>query len=528
MSVNTDPLAKWVAELAEHAVQERAQKTRESSWDADWDFLVSSKQWSGSLPTYRYPIVVNVWRRDFHQLMAVLTGGRPVLKIVPQGMSNPANMEVWQHALWSVIKTERIMERWGEAIAWGLIGDGGWLKVGYGSRDPNADQPDVLVSCPHPSKILPDPDCTDPSLRECGYILYEEEADLSVISQRYPERGHEVMPDKESSWVGSGPTSQHTGSIASAASSPTGWSQKGGFQRARAIIRELWIDDSTMEHYTEEVVTDIDLSTGQPTVKKVDRWKPKYPYGRVITCTKDVVLRDIPNPFGSAFGHNYRWPFVFVPMAEAPHRLWRPGLASDQTELQRAINKMQSLMLENSIKCTNAIMIRDRDDSDDEDITLFPGCTITKDRGSEVKVVFPQPLPAAALQFQDQLIRRMSECIGLADPPVSPGQAVAAKTVSFMQQKGHFLLGEMAKLAESSLEQLGQRIAGLQRSRYLPGRRIPMFSEERIQQPAEHAWPELPDSLQVRVEASSGWQEQIAALMAQAAASDPRQGKPKR
>jgi hypothetical protein len=106
--------------------------------------------------------------------------------------------------------------------------------------------------------------------------------------------------------------------------------------------------------------------------------------------------------------------------------------------------------------------------------------------------------------------------VGLHDPPIAPGQAVAAKTVAFLQQKGSFLLGVLAMLGDQALEQLGTRMVGLMQDRYLPGRPIPFFENETLVGFAK--LPEIPASLRMRVEATSAFQELMATAGAMAQA----------
>jgi hypothetical protein len=334
-----------------------------------------------------------------------------------------------------------------------------------------------------------------------------------------------------------------------------------------ADVAEQWIDDPATETYTEQEITNLgELVAGwmgkmqgasydekmklmglgerrdlpgyrgllprlrerfgaldiEPEYADVDKLRWMYPKGRVITCTREVVLRDIPNPYAKAFSWAQRWPLVYVPGAVAPGKVWRPGLLSDMSDLQWAINKSLSLLLENEIKCTNAMVIADEGAMDDDEwdmLQLFPGVKIKKERGTDVSVVFPQPLPAQAFQFPDYMIRKLEEAVGLQDPQMPPGQAVAAKTVAFMQQKGSFLLGIMAKGMDEALERVGARMVGLMRDRYLPNRMIPYFEGEEMKSGMTRPLPQLPGSLQLRVEATSAFQEQqqTAALMAQAA-----------
>src|SRR5262249_24685202 len=161
-----------------------------------------------------------------------------------------------------------------------------------------------------------------------------------------------------------------------------------------------------------------------------------------------VVLADRPNPWGKAFGWEMRYPYVYFPGAIFPNTLYRPGLLSGQREMQKSINKSLSLLVENSIKVTNAIVIADDNALEDDDwdlLSLFPGVKIRKRPYSDFRVDFPRPVPPQAFQLPDVLIRKLEENVGLHDPPIAPGQSVSAKTVSFMQQKGSFLMGILAK-----------------------------------------------------------------------------------
>lgn len=576
--------ADWVFGVLEHAADQRKKMTREPYWASDLDFLKGA-QWEGPLPTYRRPITMNAWRRAHHISLAVITGGRPTLKLVPQGQMDESALKVWQDGLWAVLKNEHVFEQaYVDALAWAWLADGGWMKVGYGVRGHGTgEQPDVLISAPHPSKVYPDPDCTDPTLRECSYIIFRDTLDLSTITNRYPEHGWRVKPDGHASlkwpqeppkWIG--PSGGDTMSPAG------GWRVSADYRREKATVVEYWADESSRETFVEQEIVNLDEVTQYwldrilganghpiappaiaaeamarltllakspapkeleketpwfaerfggpppvtPEVRDVKKWRWRYPYGRVITCTRDVVLRDIPNPYGKAFGHSNRWPFVFIPGAHHPSCLWRPGLLSNKIETQRSVNKGLSLLLENFIKVTNALVIADDNAMEDEDwdlLTLVPGAKIRKRTATDVKVVFPQPLPGHAFQFPDYMIRKLEEEVGIHDPPIAPGQSVSSKTVAFMQQKGSFLLGITAKMGDEGLERLGQRVVGLMRDRYVPGRQIPFFHGEMIQGKVGAEMkelPEIPESLQLRVEATSAFQEIMAANMSMAAAGE--------
>jgi len=557
-----EELADWVFELLGHAASMRKKITREDKWDSDFAFLKGS-QWTGPLPSYRRPIKMNAWARALHIALSIVIGNRPILKLIPQGTNVDSNvMKAWQDAFWSIQKTEYVIDKYAEALTWAWIGDGGFFKVGYGRRhEYSKSLADVMISSPHPKKIYPDPDCTDFRLIDCSYIIFRDVLDMATMSARYPEQAHLVEPDGSVSRKWSTESPEWAKSEGDVISPAGGWRATGDYSRAKATVAECWIDDSSLETKEETQITNIkqmidtwseltgmmngslspedrsDLQgnieglSEQSPIEKVNQlrermmgltsrditpelrrkkvWAPRYPYGRIITCTRNVVLRDIPNEaFGRAFGYEMRWPFVYIPGALYPNTLWRPGLLADNEEIQRSINKALSLLIENSIKVTNALVICDENAMEDEDwdnLSLVPGCKIRKRPMSEFKVEFPKPLPPQAFQLPDYLIRKLEEQVGLHDPPIAPGQSVASKTVAFMQQKGSFLMGMLAKLAEESLERLGARMIGLMVDRYLPGRMVPMFDGEKIS--GVQQLPELPPSLRFRVEATSGFQE---------------------
>ena len=569
-------MAEWIWEIYTDDARAREQVTREGQWAKDWKFLRGS-QWEGAMPSFRRPIVMNAWRRAYHMEMAVALGGRPTLKIVPQGGMPEEDLATWQDALWAVQKREHFFDvKVPDAYSWAFVGDGGVLKFGYGSWAPGVDPADVMITAPHPGQVFLDPDCTDLSLTHCNRITYWDRLDLATISGRYPvDQMQYVKADGGGSvtWAKDVPVWAPKKDGMTTITPAGGWTASGKYKRGLADVLECWIDDPARETYTvSELVNlgelvqawlrhverrqlsyeDKDKLVGlelqrnptagyqgllpeltrrlggpppdlpEPIYRDVRKWRISYPFGRLVTCTRDVTLRDIPNPYGKAWGWAQRWPFVFVPGAMEPHTVWRPGLLAGMSDLQWAINKALSLLLENAIKVTNAMVIAD-DTAIDEDewdlLQLFPGVKIRKTPGSEVSVVFPQPLPPQAFQLADYLIRKLEEAVGLQDPPIAPGQAVAAKTVAFMQQKGSFMMGIVAKGFDDALERGGSRIMGLMRDRYLPGRMIPYFEGKAISPKGSRPLPELPASTQLRVEATSAYQEMAATaqIMAQAA-----------
>ncbi|MEM2352054.1 MAG: hypothetical protein QXT26_06570 [Thermoproteota archaeon] len=527
-------LAEWCWALFEYTEREKSKKVDPSQWDKVWEF-VRGKQWEGDFPSYRRPIVHNTWRRTLHILLSVITGERPIIKVVPQGQISQQEINIIQHALWAIFEKEEISQKYEMCCLWAWICNGGWMKVGYGTRNPllrfhyvdDSERAktvdDVIVECIHPAKIFVDPECTDPSLASAAYIIYREVVDFYEVCRRFPQQAKYVVPDDEVSI-------SYVRRPVMTGLQPSHESERASFNRPRVTILEVWLDDPSLELYYEKKYVGVDADTGQPLYESVPRWRPKYPFGRTITCTKDVVLRDMPNPYGECFGWEMRWPFVYLQGSVDVDPIWSPGVLSSVEEEQRAINRCLQLLLENIIRFTSGYVIADINAIDEEEwetLRLFPGAKIRKTPQSEFRIEYPQPIPEHALRVPDYFSTKIEQEVGLHDPPVTPGQAVAAKTVEFLQRKGNFLLGLLAKKGDEFLERLGSRILGLMLYFYQQGRPIPYFDRETYQTVLEY-WPALPQGLRLRVEASSAWLEILAALQRQERAERERRGRGQR
>jgi len=522
-----EKICQWVNSLYEHASAERNRKVDPKKWNEIWQFIRGDQWESQVFPSYKLPLKFNSVRRVLTILSSVLTGSRPTLKIVPQPLLPPKtpeeqkntqeyikSCEVLQHALWAVWKKEALQAKLTKALLWALVGNGGWLKVGYGKRNPMVKGwADVIVEAIHPNKIYVDPEATDVNLTDANYVIYRDALDLSEISMRYPEMAKYVKPDEDASWIDYTEKSDWQSPLRVA---PVGtWvTNDQDIRRARAFVTEVWINDTSLELTWRQEVTGVDANTGMPIVEKIPEWIPKYPYGRLITCTKDVVLRDIPNPYGEAFGWEDRFPFIYLQGSEDVSPLCAPGPLSDITELQKAVNQSLQLILENMIKFCSLYVIADENAMDEEAwdmLAMIPGAKYRIRPNTNFRIEAPPPLNSAYLDMPDYFTRKIEQEVGLQDPPLPPGQAVAAKTIELMQQKGNFLIGNIAKFVDNAMERLGRRIVGLMVEFYEDGKPIPFFDGEVISE--IKAWEDLPTSLQYRVEATSAWTEIMSTIL---------------
>jgi len=148
----------------------------------------------------------------------------------------------------------------------------------------------------------------------CGEIVRKP---LSWIKEAYPKKFEEVNADKQEDALVESET----------------WDEST-LEGEVVTVYEIWMRDSSVEEYVEETEEKRD---GE---KKKKKERSKYPYGRIVTFTKDKVLDDRP----SKFKHNkpYYVPFYDY---EGVHDIWGMPEAAQIENLNRELNaRLQALV----------------------------------------------------------------------------------------------------------------------------------------------------------------------------------------
>lgn len=153
---------------------------------------------------------------------------------------------------------------------------------------------------------------------------------MSWIAMNYNDKLGQVKPEKE-----------QDGSL------ETDWNSKTPFElEGEAVtVYEIWIRDPSVEEYMT-VERDPDgnpVEDDEGNVKETKGKRKKYPNGRIITMTKDVVLEDRESPFDHG-----KPPYVAWYDYRVPHDFWGMGEPQQIEGLHIEYNKQLQVAVKHS------------------------------------------------------------------------------------------------------------------------------------------------------------------------------------
>jgi hypothetical protein len=148
---------------------------------------------------------------------------------------------------------------------------------------------------------------------------------LSWIRSMYAKEGKDVKPDDADARL-------------------TDDDPKWTYDNQWVNVYEVWLkDDSAEEYFTKEVLNE----KGQKKTKEVGKdeegsskvERAKYPFGRILVFTKDVLLDDRPSPYKHG-----KPPYVAVYDYLVPHNLIGMGEGNQIEELNKSYNRNLQLL----------------------------------------------------------------------------------------------------------------------------------------------------------------------------------------
>jgi hypothetical protein len=220
--------------------------------------------------------------------------------------------------LWDKLDLDMTVFKW---ILDALIMKYGILKCYYNPDDSALG--DVAVEVVDPRNFFCAPgyeDIWDSPM--CGVKISKP---ISWIRTMYPETGKGVLPDDPSAKVNDD-------------------DPKWTMDTKWANVYEVWLkDDATEEYFTKEMVD----AKGNKTTEEVDKEeegsdkeeRSRYPFGRIIVFTKDVLLDDRPSPYKHG-----KPPYVAVYDYLVPHNLIGMGEGNQIEELNKSYNRNLQLL----------------------------------------------------------------------------------------------------------------------------------------------------------------------------------------
>jgi hypothetical protein len=464
-------LCQWVQGLFADAQQARERDLATRMWDT-WEQGYWGLHWPEALPSYKAPIVINELKRLILHELSDLTDLMPTVYVSADPATGKRDQQVEQamHAYWQRHFVDMtLLGVCTDAAVWPC----GFFEVIWNPLAAKG-QGDIDVRSRHPSTVFPDPYATDD--QDWRYVILCDVMDVHEVKLKWPDQGRRVRPD----------TSRPAELNATASQMGAGFGARGmqmatplypvaspvptQGQDTRVAVYSCYVKDSTTE-----IVPGVWKSPdGQQQLRRLVRHK--YPHGRLIQATQDVVLYDGANPYRDGF------PLVRMVLQPPLHRFWpRSSLVSDLLELQRAADKAESLTLENMLRMQKALVLAEASSGiDPRTFADIPGQIVLHTPGSKIEFVRPPPLPPdlvqAGARYRQEMGKQMGQG-GARQGVAQPGNRSAELTETEISQ-GMGLTRLRGRFLQQATVRVVEKIFTTMADFYTSVRLIPHFQEE--------------------------------------------------
>ena len=270
---------------------------------------------------------------------------------------------------------------------------------------------------------------------DCDFQGTRERKPISWIRRNFPDKGSEVKSDEDDEKI-----------------AKTGWEDRAGYelQSTFATLYEVWMRDPETETYVVEGPDGEPEKDEKGKDKKEER--EKYPYGKIVVFTRDVLLDERPSPYR----HN-RPPYVKFYDYFNPHDPIGMGEGDQIENLNRSINRGMQLM--------------------DKFMTLYqdPNWLVDENAGLDVEQV-KRDLPGGGnmwsfnASMNENPIRRLEMGNLTADiynymamlPKILEEVTGVTDITKGMRSEGEKTAAEVSTLIESSYTRTRQRVRNLE------------------------------------------------------------------
>jgi hypothetical protein len=406
---NKTQLVRYVTECFEESRRRKDRDAKTKEWE-DWEKgYWGQNYWSDTLPSFKAPVVVNTGQTRMLQEISDLTE-QPLKVYVTKSAATAERDQMVEKALQAHWKNEfcdhqvMLAAYHATVLPCGFLGCF-WDRTGAGG------QGRVDWRAIHPGMVFPDPDAENDD--EWTYLNLHRVLDLVKIRQFWPEAGKEVLPDDQVSIKASGSLIRRISTVISGTlASYTGplyehggAGQPAGYLKARAGIISHFVYDPETEEKIEEI---INPTTGEPSLHADIR--KKYPNGRMIQTANNALLFDGPYPYWG------RFPLVRVSL-QLCDTFWPPtSIYANVIELYKAGNKLDSAVVENAIRLNSGKVIADANSGIKPGrFTNSPAEVLLKQPQSDVKIVYPPPMPPDMVQAGKRMRAYADEVLGFPD-----------------------------------------------------------------------------------------------------------------
>jgi len=357
--------------------------------------------WNEALPSYKSPIQINELKRLILTELSDLTDNAPTVYVTasPSSKQRAQDVERAIHAYWQRYFLDlTILEACADAAIWPC----GFFEVPWDPLKAQG-QGEIVVRARPPQSVWPDPYATDDD--DWRYVTTTDTLDINEVRQKWPDQGWRVRPDAARPTDPAPmtmPLERPSGVGLLTPLYPVNAPVPTGGMDTRVTIYTTRVKDATLE-VIPETLRDPE---GVERLRRAVRYK--YPQGRLIQTTSTVVLYDGPMPYGDGFD------LIRLVLQPPVHRFWpQKSLVAELLELQRASDKLESLVVENALRLQKGLVIADANSGiNPRTFGDIPGQVILKRQGSEVRIERPPPMPADLVQHGGRLRSIMREQLG--------------------------------------------------------------------------------------------------------------------
>jgi hypothetical protein len=311
----------------------------------------------------------------------------------------------------------------------------GWWKIGF-----DAETDEVDVSVVDPRLVIHPAGYDDP--KECPWLCYKEELDMSYVRRMFPEMRDKILPDGESK--DSGIQTKSDWEIDDDGKKCTFYEV---WFRDASTIKDLRADDRS-SHYP-----DYKALKGE---EKADRGAEQaFPNGRIVSfiAHENTELADVASPY--EHGESPYIPFYdYV----RPHDMIGIAEADQIKTLNWAYNEMLQRLVQNANRYGGVQIIVDADseiDAEDMKTKIASGedhvHNATFAHGIPVAQIPIPTVPSSALQILSGFPDLIEEVTGVTD---------VSKGISEKRQRQSAM--EVQILIESSYTRMRQRVRNLE------------------------------------------------------------------
>lgn len=342
-----------------------------------------------------------------------------------------------------------------ESIIWAMLSNLGFLQVGF---NPSARRGKGMtwLESRDPETVMPDPFCKSDS--DWSWVQWYDWMYIDEVQRRWPDRGHMVRPKL---YAGSAdPYGQADTTLDYPEYSPM--SNQGSepnkklFRDNRVRVRNTFLFDNTREK-----VESYAGSKSESAGLVHPRFGYKYPDGRWITDTEDVVLAD-GNNWCPQLPDDERGTFPIVRIAAMPTiaNFWGPPPIKLSRSLQNLSERLYTQLFENVIRTNNGVIVYEANTGlDPNGFGWLPGEVLVINSGTKPPVVVsPQSLPQHMLTLPATLLSLQKELQGFSEARQgqSGGGNVSSDLFDATLWQSHYQTRLRGRLLSESIQRLAQ------------------------------------------------------------------------